>query len=79
MSHPCVKEAGVCGMDDDTWGQVPIAFIVQKSEVSKEELLEYCQNKMAKYKVPKDVHFVEQLPRNASNKLMRRNLKELLK
>lgn len=79
MSHPCVKEAGVCGMDDDTWGQVPIAFIVQKSEVSKEELLEYCQNKMAKYKVPKEVHFVEQLPRNASNKLMRRNLKELLK
>lgn len=78
MSHPFVKEAGVCGKNDDTWGQVPVAFIVKKGHVSKEEIEEYCLRKMAKYKVPKEVYFVEQLPRNASNKLVRRKLKELL-
>lgn len=79
MGHPAIKEAGVCGVDDSTWGQVPIAFIVLKQEVSKEEIIEYCIENLAKYKVPKDVHFVDSLPRNASNKLMRRKLIELLK
>lgn len=79
LSHAAVKEAGVCGIEDDTWGQVPVAFIVVKKEVSKEELMTYCREKLAKFKVPKDIHFVTKLPRNGSNKLMRRKLLELLK
>lgn len=78
MAHPAVKEAGVCGIEDTTWGQVPIAFIVLNESVRKEELLDYCRGHLAKYKVPKEVYFVEQLPRNGSNKLMRRKLKELI-
>ncbi|KGR73615.1 o-succinylbenzoate--CoA ligase [Ureibacillus manganicus] len=78
MAHHCIREAGVCGMEDETWGQVPVAFVVLKKETTKEEILDYCLDHLAKYKVPKEIHFVEQLPRNGSNKLMRRKLKELL-
>ncbi|MFC5558238.1 o-succinylbenzoate--CoA ligase [Ureibacillus thermophilus] len=78
MGHPAIKEAGVCGVEDDTWGQVPVAFVVLKKDVAIEEILEYCKGHLAKYKVPKNVYVVDALPRNASNKLMRRKLKELL-
>lgn len=79
LSHPKIVEAGVCGIEDETWGQVPIAFVIAKDPISEEEIKEYCLQKLAKYKVPKQIHFVEKLPRNASNKLLRRKLKELLK
>lgn len=79
MGHPAVKEAGVCGIEDATWGQVPIAFVVLKKDASIQEIIEYCSQHLAKYKVPKKVHIVDALPRNASNKLMRRKLKELLR
>ena len=77
LSHPAVKEAGVCGKDDDKWGQVPIAYIVLKEEVAIEELIDFCKQKLAKYKIPKEINFVNALPRNGSNKLLRRKLKEL--
>lgn len=79
LSHPKIAEAGVCGIEDDTWGQVPIAFIVKKEEITEEDVINFCVEKMAKYKVPKKIYFVQQLPRNASNKLMRRKLKDYLK
>lgn len=78
MSHEAIQEAGVCGMDDETWGQIPVAFVVLKQDISKDDLLDYCLSKLAKYKVPKAFYFVDSLPRNASNKLMRRKLKELI-
>jgi len=78
LSHPAVLEAGVCGKEDATWGHVPIAFIVKKFEVSEEVLFMHCNNQLAKYKVPKQILFVNELPRNGANKLMRHKLKELL-
>lgn len=75
-SHPQIHDVGVCGVDDDTWGQVPAAFIVANEEaVSVEELHAFCCEKMAKYKVPKYFYFVAALPRNGANKLLRRELK----
>jgi len=77
MNH--IKEVGVVGVDDDTWGQVPVAFVVKtQASVTAKELIDYAQQKLAMYKVPKQVYFVDQLPRNASNKLMRRELLKLL-
>ncbi|MBM7554778.1 o-succinylbenzoate--CoA ligase [Thalassobacillus pellis] len=71
-----VLEAGVIGKKDDKWGQVPVAFIVSRtgSEVTKEELLDHCRSKLASYKVPREVIFIDELPRNASNKILRRKL-----
>lgn len=76
--HSKVREVGVCGKEHPIWGQTPIAFIVVTELVTKEELLVFCQARLAKYKMPTDIVFVDALPRNASNKLLRRELKEWL-
>jgi len=74
LTHPAVKEAGVCGIDDEAWGQVPIAFVVLKEEVQVEEIKAFCQKKLAKYKIPKEIVVTDELPRNGANKLLRRKL-----
>ncbi|HHY72590.1 MAG TPA: o-succinylbenzoate--CoA ligase [Bacillus bacterium] len=80
LSHRSIEEAGVVGKDDEKWGQVPVAFVkVWNSQtVTKEELISLCEEQLAKYKVPVDIYFVEKLPRNASNKLIRMELREWL-
>jgi O-succinylbenzoic acid--CoA ligase len=75
--HPDVVEAGVIGVHDERWGQVPVAFLVAKREIPEEELSDYCQTRLAKYKIPKRFFTIPALPRNASNKLLRRELKQL--
>lgn len=72
-----IKEAGVTRMEDDKWGYVPVAYVVLHSEITKEEIFAFLATQLAKYKLPKKVFFVEELPRNASNKLLRNKLKEL--
>ncbi|WP_077619169.1 o-succinylbenzoate--CoA ligase [Bacillus sinesaloumensis] len=81
VAHPNIVEAGVAGIEDEKWGQVPAAFVVlqEGSRLTSDEINAFCYEHLARYKVPKSVHFVESLPRNASNKLMRRKLIELLK
>ncbi|EFI69643.1 2-succinylbenzoate--CoA ligase [Lysinibacillus fusiformis ZC1] len=74
LTHPAVKEAGVCGMPDEQWGQVPIAFIVLNEQVSVEQLKAFCLQKLAKYKVPKEMIITDSLPRNGADKLLRRKL-----
>ncbi|WP_018665346.1 o-succinylbenzoate--CoA ligase [Heyndrickxia acidiproducens] len=78
LSHPQILEAGVVGMEDAVWGQVPAAFIVTNGKVAESELQSYCEARLAKYKIPKKVFTVGALPRNASNKLLRRKLLEWL-
>jgi len=78
LGHPNIKEAGVCGIDDDKWGQVPVAFIVAKEQMTEQEIINFCTQQLANYKVPKQVHFVSHLPRSGSNKLLRRKLMQLL-
>ncbi|MEH7074661.1 o-succinylbenzoate--CoA ligase [Neobacillus drentensis] len=81
LSHPEVSEAGVTSAEHAVWVQVPIAFIVKREEanLSEEELEQYCHHHLAKYKVPKAFYFVQELPRNASKKLLRRTLREWVK
>jgi O-succinylbenzoic acid--CoA ligase len=80
-THPLVVDVGVAGREDATWGQVPVAF-VQVREPDRpgveEDLRQYCRERLAGYKVPKEFIFVDALPRNASGKLLRRNLREWL-
>ncbi|WP_102345205.1 o-succinylbenzoate--CoA ligase [Bacillus sp. Marseille-P3661] len=80
LAYPGIIEVGVAGVDDIKWGQVPVAFVktADGKDVIVEELLSFCAERLAKYKVPSQVYFVDELPRNASNKLMRHKLKELL-
>ncbi|MBS4173901.1 o-succinylbenzoate--CoA ligase [Bacillus sp. FJAT-49736] len=78
LAHPYVAEVGVTGSEDAVWGQVPIGFVVINGPVSEEELMEFCKGRLAKYKIPKKIYEVTSLPRNASNKLLRRKLAELI-
>ena len=78
LSHPAVREAGVCGMADEEWGEVPAAFIVLNESVPMESLREFLKLQLAGYKIPKMIREVEALPRNASNKVLRRELKSWL-
>ncbi|MER1987588.1 MAG: o-succinylbenzoate--CoA ligase [Solibacillus sp.] len=77
LAHPLIQEAGVCGVEDEVWGQVPAAFIVIKAPITAEKVIEFCKMHLAHYKIPKTIKFVEELPRNGSNKLLRRKLRQL--
>ena len=76
-SHPAVMDAGVIGREDDKWGEVPVAFVVQRAPVTSDDLLQFCKEKLAKYKIPKYFYFIDEIPRNASKKILRRELRTL--
>ena len=75
--HESVVEVAVVGRPDDRWGEVPIAFVVVSAAASTtpEELVEHCRGQLAKFKVPKEVVFVSELPRNPSGKILKRELR----
>jgi len=79
LAHPAVAEVGVMGIDDAQWGQAPIAFIkLREGEAASADALRaFCQDRLAKYKIPKRFEFVARLPRNAAGKLLRRELKKI--
>jgi len=76
--HPKVKEVVVVGVPDEYRGEVVKAFIVLKENTTAtaEEIINYCQEKLAKYKVPKYVEFRTELPKTAIGKLLRRALRD---
>ena len=78
LKHPDILGAGVCGHKDEQWGEVPVAFIVTNAQLTIESLQKFLSNHLAAYKIPKFMYVVEELPRNASNKLLRRELKKWL-
>jgi O-succinylbenzoate-CoA ligase len=74
--HASVVEAAVVGRPDDRWGEVPVAFVVVSSNATTaDELIEHCRARLAKFKVPKDVVFIDALPRNPSGKVLKRELR----
>jgi len=79
-SYAGIMEAGVVAMADEDWGQIPVAFVVAQPsvKVSESGLKDHCRQLLAGYKVPKAFYLVNQLPRNASGKLMRRILQTWL-
>lgn len=74
---PQVLEAAIVGVPHEVYGEVPKAFVVLKEgqSVSEEEIITYCSTQLAKYKVPIEVEFLEQLPRNASGKVLKHTLR----
>ncbi len=76
--HAAVAEAAVVGVPDERWGEVGLAFVALRGETTEEELLAFCRERLARYKVPKGVRFVDALPRNAMNKVAKAELLELV-
>lgn len=76
--HPEVAQAAVFGIPDKDWGESITAAVALKpgSRVGEKELIEFCRDRLAKYKVPKKVLFHENLPKSATGKILRRELRE---
>jgi acyl-CoA synthetase (AMP-forming)/AMP-acid ligase II len=77
--HGAVLEAAVVGRRDDRWGEVPIAFVVLRpnANATSDELIEHCRGQLARFKVPKEIRFLDALPRNPSGKVLKRELREV--
>jgi fatty-acyl-CoA synthase len=75
--HAAVLEVAVVGRPDERWGEVPVAFVVlrQGQDVTADELLAHCRDQLAKFKVPRDVTFLDALPLNPSGKVLKRELR----
>jgi len=78
MSHPAVADAAVIGVPSERWGETPKAMVVRKAgaEVGELELIDYCRERLAKYKCPTSVDWVEALPRNPSGKILKKELRK---
>ncbi|UQX89093.1 AMP-binding protein [Jatrophihabitans telluris] len=75
--HPAVKEAAVIGIPDEKWGELVTAVIVTDgSDLTEADLIAHCRTRLAGYKCPKKVEFVEALPRTATGKLQKFKIRQ---
>ncbi|MFE7233127.1 acyl-CoA synthetase [Streptomyces sp. NPDC001231] len=75
-THPRVAEAAVVGLPDERWIEAVTAFVVPCGEVTEADLIAHAREKLASFKTPKEVIFVDELPRNASGKILKRELRD---
>ena len=77
-THPSVAEAAIVGLPDDRWGERVVAFVVTEpnQESDEQALLDFCAQGLTKHKVPKQVVFIDQIPRNPSGKILKRVLRD---
>jgi len=75
---PQVLETAVVGLPHPKWQEIPKAFVVLKKgeKLTAEEIMTHCSKKLAKFKVPKEIEFIDILPRNPSGKILKRELRQ---
>ncbi len=78
FSHPAVLEAATIGIPDPKRGETVKSFVVLKpgESLTEEELIAYCKKELAAYKVPKQIEFIDELPKSSMMKILRRELRE---
>ena len=76
-AHPAVAHVAVVGVPDERWGEAGVAFVVASEPVADDALIEHCRERLARFKVPKRVRFVDELPMSAMNKVLKDELRAL--
>jgi O-succinylbenzoate-CoA ligase len=77
LTHPFVSEVAVIGQPSERWGESPLAVVVKGDQgLSEENVLAHCDGKLARFKLPKAAVFIDELPRNANGKVLKRVLRE---
>jgi acyl-CoA synthetase (AMP-forming)/AMP-acid ligase II len=79
--HPVVREAAVVGLPDETWGEAVTAFVALRAGASadaalEQEMIAFVRGRVAAYKAPKSVRFVDDIPKSAVGKILRRALRD---
>jgi len=77
LQHPQVTEVAVIGQPSEVWGESPLAVVVrQEDALTAADILKYCDGKLARYKLPKGVEFIDEIPRNPTGKPLKRILRD---
>ena len=70
-SHPAVEDCTVFGVPDERWGEAPVAYVVRGADISADKLIAHCESRLARYKRPREIVFVDTIPRTPSGKVQK--------
>ncbi|MCB0057170.1 MAG: long-chain fatty acid--CoA ligase, partial [Caldilineaceae bacterium] len=78
FEHPNVADAAVIGVPSEQWGEAVLAFVATRDgqTIEPDELIAFCRERLAGYKVPRAIESIAQIPRNASGKVLKKDLRE---
>jgi fatty-acyl-CoA synthase len=78
-SHPAIEDVSIVGVPDEKWGESGKAYVVLKGHntLTLDELVDFCREKLARYKIPKHLHVLKELPKNDAGKIDRKKLKQM--